>query len=176
MSIDFMQVRILVRVATQRTGAPVHDEDLEQEAMLRAIEAFRKRCDIRYPRAFLMKVVNDTVCDYWRRRRPSSEELAVLEEIRFARRPDFEDELDRQRRTELLRDALLQIADDKRATIELYYGEGRSIAEIARLQSKSPSAVKMQLMRARRVLAEIVRASALAGNCLEKHGQKNAKS
>src|SRR5262245_29868994 len=155
MKIDPMEIRVMVRVATQRTGAPVHDEDLEQDAMLKAVEALRRRPEVRHPRAFLMKIVRDVVRDHWRRRR-SAEDLRVIDEIRFAELPRFEDMLDRQRQAELLTRALSQIQEDKRTTLELFYSENRSIVEIARLQNKSTSAVKMQLLRARRLLAELV--------------------
>ena len=69
MNIDPCEIRLLVRIATQRTGRPLHDEDLEQDATLKAVEAFRKQFDVRYPRAFLRKIVGDTVRDHWRRRR-----------------------------------------------------------------------------------------------------------
>ena len=69
MKIDPSEIRFMVRIATQRTGAVVHDEDLEQEAMLKAVEAFRRQAHVRHPRAFLMKIVRDAVRDHWRRRR-----------------------------------------------------------------------------------------------------------
>src|SRR5262245_5306369 len=156
MHIDPSEIRIMVRAATRRTGAPVHDEDLEQDAMLRALQACRRQSEIRHPRAFLMKVVRDVVRDHWRRRR--SFHVAAIDESHFAQLPCFEDELDRKRRHELLRRALQQIDREKRTVLDLFYGESRTIAEIARCTNKSTSAVKMQLLRARRSLAEIVSA------------------
>ena len=156
MNIDPSEIRFLIRVATQRTGAPVHDEDLEQDAMLKAVEAVRKQREIRHPRAFLMKIVRDAVRDHWRRRR-SVEDLASLDELRFAQLPRFEDALDRDRQQAVLRRALLFLEDDKRVILELFYAKDCSLAEIAQLQNKSLSAVKMQLKRARQSLARIVR-------------------
>src|SRR5262245_43865877 len=117
MNIDPSEIRFLIRVATQRTGAPVHDEDLEQDAMLKAVEAVRKQREIRHPRAFLMKIVRDAVRDHWRRRR-SIEDLASLDELRFAQLPRFEDALDRDRQQAILRRALLFLKDDKRVILE----------------------------------------------------------
>jgi RNA polymerase sigma factor (sigma-70 family) len=148
-------IRILVRAATRRTGVPVRDEDLEQDAALHAVEAFRRVRDVRQPRALLTKVVSDTVHDYWRRRRPFAD-LAEVDECQMARPPAFEDDLDRSRQLAILRQALKALDTGKRATIEMYYVEGRSIGEIASLRKKSASAVKMELMRARRVLSGIV--------------------
>jgi len=156
MNIDPCEIRLLVRIATQRTGRPLHDEDLEQDATLRAVEAFRKQFEVRYPHAFLRKIVCDAVRDYWRRRRPP-EDLYSLEEGRFAESPRLEEKLDMQRRIDRLRRGLARLDAGKRTTLDLYYVEELSIAEIAQFQKKSISAVKMELLRSRRLLAEFVR-------------------
>jgi len=156
MKIDPSEIRLLVRIATQRTGWPLHDEDLEQDATLKAVEAFRKQFEVRHPRAFLRKIVCDTVRDHWRRQRPA-EELNSVDEMYFAESPCFEERLDTQRRLTLLRAGLAKLDASKRSTIDLFYIEERPVSEIARLQKKSVSAVKMELLRARRLLASIVR-------------------
>lgn len=156
MNIDATEIRMLIRIVTQRTGAPIHDDDLTQEVTLKAMEAFRKQSEIRHPRAFLMKVVRDAVHDYWRRRRVVFD-ISTIDESRFAHLPNFESELDRRRQTDLLRRALLQMESSKRSTLELFYDNDCSISEIARIQGKSESAIKTELMRTRRALAEIVR-------------------
>ena len=158
MIIDPCEIRLLVRIATQRTGRPLHDEDLEQDATLNAVEAFRKQFEVRYPHAFLRKIVCDTVRDHWRRRRPA-EDLNTIDEARFVESPRPEENLDMQRRLASLRRGLAQLDAGKRTTLDLYYVEERSIAEIAELQKKSVSAVKMELLRSRRLLAEFVRNS-----------------
>jgi RNA polymerase sigma factor (sigma-70 family) len=155
MNIDLGEIRLLIRVATRRTGKPLHDEDLEQDATLKALEAFRKQFEIRYPRAFLRKIVCDAVRDHWRRRRPN-DGLDAIDEMRFVESPRFEERLDAQRELELLREGLARLDTAKRNTLDLYYVEECSISEIARIQSKSVSAVKMDLLRARRLLATIV--------------------
>jgi len=156
MDIDPIEIRMLIRIATQRTGRPLHDEDLEQDATLKAVEAFRKQYEVRFPKAFLRKIVCDTVRDHWRRRRPA-EDLNTIHEGQFAECPRFEEMLDMQRRVTLLRLGLAQLDAAKRTTLTLFYVEECPVAEIARLQKKSISAVKMELLRARRLLAKIVR-------------------
>jgi RNA polymerase sigma-70 factor (ECF subfamily) len=156
MNIDPSEVRALVRSATKRTGVPLHDEDLEQDAALKAVEAFRRQLEVRYPRAFLRKIVRDAVRDHWRRRR-SLEVLDGIDETRIHHTPRLEDELDRRHRTALVRDALASLDSGKRAALELFYRDERSIVEIASIQKRSVSAVKMDLLRARRRLAEIVK-------------------
>jgi RNA polymerase sigma-70 factor (ECF subfamily) len=156
MKIDPREIRLLVRIATQRTGRPLHDEDLEQEVTLKAVEAFRKQFEVRHPRAFLRKIVCDTVRDHWRRRR-RDEELNAIDEMHFAESPCFEERLDMQRRLALLRAGLAQLDAGKRTTLDLFYVEERPVSEIAQIQKKSVSAVKMELLRARRLLAVILR-------------------
>jgi RNA polymerase sigma factor (sigma-70 family) len=106
-----------------------------------------------------MKIVRDTVQDHWRRRRPSDSGNNIDE--RFAAHiPQFESEVDHRRRIELLRRAVAQLPPAKRTVIELFYIQDRSIAEIAEMQRRSVSAVKMDLARSRRSLQRIVHSSA----------------
>src|SRR5262245_13948904 len=108
MNIDPSEIRFMVRIAIQRTGPPLRDEDLEQDAILKAVEASQKRRDVRHPRAFLMKVVRDAVRDHWRRRRVS-EDLSACDEVRIAHLPQYEDELDRRRKIDIVQRALLRL-------------------------------------------------------------------
>ena len=146
------EVRELIRIATRRTGAPVFDEDLTQEVSLRALEAMRRAGHIEHPRAFLMKIVSDAVRDHWRKRRPV-EALDAIDERLVCVRPDFEGSLDFARRSAALNHALAGLELSKRRLINLYYDEGLSVAEIARLQNRSIPSVKMALCRIRREIA-----------------------
>ena len=155
MNFDPAEIRILIRVATKRTGAPVHDEDLEQDVALRALEAFHRLDRILHPRALLTKIVYDAVRDHWRRRR-SCEDLDDVDERFIAYRPPMESDLDRERRVALLRIALEHLPAAKRTLLELFYLQECSIPHIARLQARSVSAVKMELLRSRQSLARII--------------------
>jgi RNA polymerase sigma-70 factor (ECF subfamily) len=155
MNIDTVEIRSLIRRVTQRTGTPVYDDDLTQEVTLKVVEACRRQREIRHPRAFLAKIVRDAVHDYWRRRRVVFD-ISTIDESRFAELPNFEVDLDRRRQAALLRKALLQMESSKRATLELYYDNDYSISEISLILGKSQSAVKTELMRTRRALAEQV--------------------
>lgn len=159
MDINPSQIRAIIRFITQRTGTPVNDEDLEQEAALKAVEAFRKARAVNHPRAFLMKIVRDTVRDHWRRRR-WFEDLESVDPRFISEQPAFEDSLDSARRHALLREALRLLQPARRTLVELFYEQGHSIPEIARRQGRSVSAVKMDLLRARRELVRLVSLSA----------------
>ena len=159
MNFDPADIRTLIRVATRRTGTPLHDEDLEQDVALHALEAFHRLAAVAHPRALLMKIVRDAVRDYWRRRR-LSEDLEDINERFLAHEPEFELDLDRGRRADLLRRALAKLPAPKRTLLELFYIHDHSIQQIAKLHGKSISAVKMDLLRSRQSLARIVRSLA----------------
>jgi RNA polymerase sigma factor (sigma-70 family) len=159
MNLNPAEIRALIRAATRHTGTPVHDEDLEQEIALRALEAVQRLERVTHPRALLMKIVRDKVRDRWRRRRPS-ENLDGIDQRFVAQVPEFESDLDYRRKIELLRCALDRLPSSKRAVIELFYVGDHSIQQIAEMQNRSASAIKMDLARSRRLLAQIVGALA----------------
>jgi RNA polymerase sigma-70 factor, ECF subfamily len=150
MKFSQVEIRIMVRNVTQYA-----DEDLEQEATLRAMQAFRTRIDVRHPQALLRKIVHDTVVDHWRRRR-SHDDLDSINEARLATPCTVEQDMDRRRQCDALRQAMSVLDAGKRATLDLFYSEGRAVREIAHLQNRSQSAVKMDLLRSRRELSRIV--------------------
>ena len=149
------EVRQLIRFATMRTGTAFYDEDLAQEVCIRALEAFRRAGYVQYPRAFLVKIVHDTVHDYWRRRRPA-ESVDRLDEESVSFTPSFEREIDRARQKDRLRASLHRLEPARRRVIELFYVNGMSVREIAAVEKRTPSAVKMDLLRGRRRLAQLM--------------------
>ncbi len=122
---------------------------------MRALDAFRRTRDVQYPRAFLMKIVIDTVHDHWRRRRPT-ENLELLDERFVCFTPAFEVAIDRNRKLCRLHRCLRKLDPAKRRTIELFYMKGLSVRDIALQQHRKLSAVKMDLLRGRKRLAELM--------------------
>jgi RNA polymerase sigma factor (sigma-70 family) len=156
MNLNPVEIRTLVHVATKQTGSPVHDEDLEQDIAVRALEALQRLQHVTHPRALLMKIVRDAVRDRWRRRR-LSEDLDAIDQRILSHQPQFESDLDWRRQIELLRCALNKLSETKRELLDLFYERDYSIPQIAKIQNRSISAVKMDLARSRRCLAGIVR-------------------
>ena len=78
MNLSPVEIRALVHMVTKRTGTPIHDEDLEQDIALHALEALQRLPQITHPRALLMKIVRDSVRDYWRRRRSPEDRKSVV--------------------------------------------------------------------------------------------------
>ncbi len=150
-----MQIRTIVRAITKQTGTPLHDEDLEQEAALRAVEAFGRNRVVDHPRAFLTKIVRDTVRDHWRRRRPW-EDIETIDQRLLSESPAYEELIDKGRKTQMLRRAMQLLCPRKRGLLQLFYEQDRSVLEIARDQNRTISAVKMDLLRTRQELARIL--------------------
>ncbi len=159
MKINPAEIRMMVHIATRRTGTPIHDEDLEQDVALHAVEASRRIDHIMHPRAFLMKIVYDTVREHWRRRR-HFEDIDTIDERFISQLPTFEIDIDVRRQIEFLRRALDRLPASKRMLIEQFYIHDHSVAEIAALHGRSVSAIKMELLRSRQSLARIVRSLA----------------
>jgi RNA polymerase sigma factor (sigma-70 family) len=159
MNLNPVEIRALIHVTTRRTGTPLHDEDLEQDVAVRALEAFQRLRRITHPRALLRKIVKDAVRDHWRRRR-APEDLEDIDQRFISRQPEFEFAIDSVRRIELLHRALDSLSESKRVVVEFFYMRDYSIPQIARIQNRSISAVKMDLARSRHSLAAMVRALA----------------
>ncbi len=136
------------------------DPDLEQEVFLRTLKAFRRGMRIEHPRALMWKIARDTVIDHWRTKaRDRWEDLDGVRQL-VTEEHDVEGDLDHQRRIEQLRDAVLRLGCDIRGSVYLFYMEGYSVSTIAEIYGKTPSAVKMALLRGRRQLERMLRPDA----------------
>jgi RNA polymerase sigma factor (sigma-70 family) len=149
--------RSLVRYMTLRTGSAVFDEDLVQEALLRGLYAFRRTSGIQYPRAFFAKIVNDVVSNYWRRR-PLTVSLQAVSDSDLGYALDLEGNLDRDRRYTRLHRALKQLPPRQRELIVLHYFEDLSLTKMSSVLGKSRSALKMDLLRTRGKIRQVMTA------------------
>jgi RNA polymerase sigma-70 factor (ECF subfamily) len=136
------------------------DPDLEQEAFVRALKAFRREGDVAFPNALMWKVVRDTVADHWRRQlRKRTEQLDKVPEHRLAHQPDMDQRIDRERELERLHHALFSLGYDSRGPMYLFYVEGYSIPKIAKLSDKTVAAVKTAIWRGRKKVAQTLQVS-----------------
>lgn len=134
---------MVYRLAFSFTKSRADAEDVCQAAFLRLIE---NRGSIRpgKERAWLASVTanlcRDLLKSAWRRRtEPLTEDLTF----------------ETPEQTELY-DALMRLKQHERVTVYLYYFEGYSAAEIAKILGVTPSAVTSRLERARRRLRSIL--------------------
>ncbi len=134
------------------------DPDLEQEAFVRTLEAFRRETSVRHPEALMWKIVKDTVADHWRaHHRNRTDDVECIAENLISEQPRAEEAIDRKRRIGLLHSAIFRLGSDIRGPVYLFYVEGYSIRTISRLYGKTPSAIKMALHRGRRQIERMCR-------------------
>jgi RNA polymerase sigma-70 factor (ECF subfamily) len=147
--------RAMVRVVSLETGSATFDDDVAQEALLRTLMAVRRVGSVEHPYGFFMKIVRDTLYSHWRRRRILLD-LESLGEDRLSDGPSFDEDIDRRRRLERIYEAMDSLGAGQRELFELYYFQEYSIAEMAALIGKSPSAIKMGLLRGRDRILQVL--------------------
>lgn len=161
--------RSAVRRAALRTGSPVIEDDLAQEALLRWLKAFRRTVTINNPSAFFSKIVRDTVRDHWRRKYATLRFCETIDENLHEKGFDPGDIVDRSRQLQRIYDAFRLLSAGDRELMELFYLEGFSLNELSAKLNKSRPALKMALLRARnKVIQAVTGDSALPGIPIEK--------
>lgn len=131
------------RLAYARTGSRVDAEDVMQEVFLRLIQAKPIFSSQSHAKAWLLRVTSNCANDLfrlpWRRReRPLEEEMAISENPEAGS----------------VTEAVLSLPVRYRIPVHLFYYEGYSVAEIAKIIGKSEGTVKTRLFRARKLLRD----------------------
>ena len=134
------------RLAYARTGSRADAEDVMQEVFLRLVKAGPDFDNEEHAKAWLLRVASNCANDLfrlpWRRREePLDENLSAPE------RPE----------EGIVTQAVLSLPARYRIPIHLYYYEGYSVAEIARILGRSEGTVKSRLFRARDLLRNQLR-------------------
>lgn len=133
------------RLAYARTGNRHDAEDVMQETFLTLLRKGPAQFDSGdHAKAWLLRVAAQRSCDHFRR--VSRRNETALEEAEAASTGPEE-------RGETL-EAVLALPADLRLAVHLYYYEGYSVAEAAKLLGKSEGAVKTRLFRARAKLRD----------------------
>jgi RNA polymerase sigma-70 factor (ECF subfamily) len=138
-------------------------KDLTQDVFLRAHRYRESFQEGRSVAPWLFRMARNVCCDYFRQKRgdlsleaglvSATEELRKELQTRLSV-PSHEAQVDARL---VVRAALDRLEPKARATIYLRYFEHLSIKEIALALDDKESAVKVRLMRTRRLLAEILR-------------------
>ena len=133
------------RLAYAQTRSRHDADDIFQEVFLRVAQHRPVFDSDAHAKAWLLRVTLNCLKSHWRaawRRH----DVPLDERIPF---PAPEERA--------LDDALRQLAPKYRAAVHLYYYEGYSAEEIARMTGKKPSTIRTQLTRARAQLREILK-------------------
>lgn len=131
------------RLAYARTGSRTDAEDIMQEVFLRLIQVKPTFPSQAHAKAWLLRVTSNCSNDLfrlpWRRREePLEEETAISEVLEEG----------------IVMEAVLSLPARYRIPIHLFYYEGYSVAEIAKIVGKSEGTVKTRLFRARKLLRD----------------------
>lgn len=142
----------LLAFLRKHTGDAQVAEDLLHDVVVKALVASRD--DAQAPRnltGWLYAVARNAAMDYHRRQRPTEE---LPEELAA---PDDDDEAVRLRLAECLRPMAQRLPETYRDTVIAAEFDGLPLAEVARRQGLSLSAVKTRASRGRRLLQEGLR-------------------
>ena len=134
------------RLAYARTGSRADAEDVMQEVFLRMVKTRPVFDSEAHAKAWLLRVASNCASDLfrlpWRRREePLEEDLTAPESPREGS----------------VTEAVLALPARYRIPVHLYYYEGYSVAEIAKIIGKSEGTVKSRLSRARDLLRKLLK-------------------
>jgi RNA polymerase sigma-70 factor (ECF subfamily) len=142
----------LHRYCARMTGSVIDGEDVLQDALIKAVEAFASAGPIRNPEGWLYKIAHNTALDFLRRR-GRQEALRSAEEVDM-----IADEIDvvesRQIAATSLR-TFMRLPVAQRSSVILMDVLGCSLAEVCEVMDYSLPAVKAALHRGRTQLREL---------------------
>ena len=136
---------MVYRLAYAQTRSRHDADDVFQEVFLRVVQRRPSFDSEAHEKAWLIRVTLNCLKSHWRaawRRH----DVPLDERIPF---PAPEERA--------LDDALRQLAPKYRAAVHLYYYEGYSAEEIARMTGKKPSTIRTRLTRARAQLRDLLK-------------------
>lgn len=135
----------LYRAALSVTGSPVEAEDAVEEAYLKYLEKGPRNSEAGSEKAWLMRVTVNAALDMLRERsRHPTEELLDIYPA-----PDSS--------TGEVLEAVMALPPVQRAAIHLFYFEGYTTDEIAKLLRRRPGTVRSDLARARERLRQLLK-------------------
>ncbi len=167
-------------LALKITGSPDDALDASQEAFLKAYQNLRSfRGDSRFS-VWLYRLTYNACMDIIKRSRrdrlvpmPTDEEGAELDLPDTAPQPD--EELQRREELEAVREAVLELDEDKRRIILMREYRGMSYADISRELGLEEGTVKSRLARARGALAENLKKRGTFGATAQSNNQSNKR-
>jgi RNA polymerase sigma-70 factor (ECF subfamily) len=144
----------LHRYCARMTGSVIDGEDVVQEAMVKAINAFPRAGPVADLDGWLFRIAHNAALDFLRRRRRyeaihSNEELEMIAAL-------VNPESDRQAAAASLR-TFMRLSTAQRSCVILMDVLGYSLDEISRVTETSIPAVKAALNRGRKRLREIAK-------------------
>jgi len=142
------QRTMLYRYLRRQGATPDVAEDCLQEALVRAYRSLDRLRDWDRARGWLLGIARHTFLDHTRRASVRSRPVeSTTEET-----PTPDDQLDRAEQARRLRLAIAELGPPRSEVIDLHYGSGLTVEEIAGALDLPPGTVKTHLHRARAAL------------------------
>lgn len=142
----------------------VQDENIADELTVSVFSKVLNKLDLYDPnfqfKTWVLTIAQNTVIDYWRRKNRESESIAEdLEETRnqFARSP--EELLISEEEQEKIQKIVASMDANYQKIIQLRFFEEKSIKEIAEELNLSVANTKVRIMRAKKILAALLKDS-----------------
>lgn len=136
------QVDTVYRVCFAYMKNPADAEDMTQETFLRLMTSGKTFENERHEKAWLIvtasNLCKDTLKKWWRKNEDIDNYLNMPQEVKEMGNPVL--------------DAILQLPQDFKCAVYMYYYEGYTTAEIARHEGCTESAIRSRLSRARKLL------------------------
>ncbi|MFN7088425.1 MAG: RNA polymerase sigma factor [Candidatus Paceibacteria bacterium] len=140
-----------------RTSSQETAKDITSKAFLNILEYVKKKKQIRNPSAFLYKVVNHLVVDYYRSNTSKSINISSLQELEDPAADEAAvDAVNIRYNLMLVKNALGKLNPQESLIIVMRFIEELSIEEIALTLGKSRGAVSVAIHRALRNLKRII--------------------
>lgn len=139
----------LCRLAWRLTGERETARDVVQDAWMAIMRGLGRLDDPARFRPWAYRVVSNKCADWTRRRVVQRKVTQTLEREAASTQADAPDETDSANELARLRDALAKLPEQQRAALSLYYLEGMSVSDIARVLSIAKGTVKSHLFNAR---------------------------
>ncbi len=127
--------------------------DLTQDAFIKAWDYVRGGGDVRSPKSFLFRILNNLIIDEYRRSKSESLDKKLEDnpasEALFAEGSvwEVEEGMDEKDLIEKVRNAITGLSEEYRTVVTLRYVEGFSPKEIARMIGSTENAVSVRIHR-----------------------------
>ena len=142
----------LHRYCARMTGSVIDGEDVLQDAMAKAIEAFPHAGPIAHPEGWLFRIAHNAALDFLRRR-ARQENVRADQDLDMIADPDSE--IDRRQAAAASLRTLMRLPVAQRSSVILMDVLGHSLQEIAVVLDGTVPAVKAALHRGRNRLREL---------------------
>ncbi|MHC4927629.1 MAG: RNA polymerase sigma factor, partial [Planctomycetota bacterium] len=149
-----MQYQSLVCAITfSGTGRVDVSEELAQETFLNAWKNLRQLRDLGGFRAWLCTIARNMVHNYYREKKPAPLDPAHLAGVTDQAPGPSENAISQEEQA-MLEQTLMQLPEDYRQPLVMYYRQGQSTKQVAASLGMNESTVRTRLHRARQMVRE----------------------